>query len=72
MDFNKKRKGKAEWIDRDFLDDLMNASAVRQVRFKERKPSDKSTREMTRLLRTTPSWPMVINELKILPKKKRK
>lgn len=66
-----KRKGKAEWIDSDFYNDIMDASAVRQVKFKERKPQDKSTREMTRLLRTAPSWQRVISELKTLPKKKR-
>jgi hypothetical protein len=71
MALNKKRKGKAEWVDESFLDDIMDASAVRQVKFKERKPADKSTREMTRLIRTTPSWPMVINELKLLPKRKK-
>lgn len=58
-------------MDPRFWDDMMNVSAVRQVKFKERKPSDKSFREMTRILRTAPSYPNILKELKTLPKKRK-
>jgi len=66
-----KCKRKIDAVDPSLWDDLMDASIARQMKFKERKPRDKSFREMTRLLRTTPSYRLALQELKSLPKRKK-
>jgi len=65
-------KRKLDAMDPKFWEDMMQVSAVRQVKFKEHKPSDKSFREMTRILRTAPSYPRLMEELKSLPKRRNK
>jgi len=66
-----KRKGKLDWNDELFHSKLMQVSAERQINFKEFRPSDKSFREMTRLIPTCPSWPKLERELKTMPKRRR-
>lgn len=64
-------KRRLQEIDPRLFDDLMEVSAVRQVQFKERKPKERSFREMTKILRTAPSYKSLLNELKTLPRRKK-
>jgi hypothetical protein len=65
------KKRKLDAVDEKFWNDIKDVSIVRQMKFREIKPKERSFREMTKLLRTAPSYPKVINELKTLPKKRR-